>query len=437
MPHRLRLRLLADYLSATRNEIAVDEMYLRMAHVQADQVGYLPRVPRWVGRAVRAPALTRTVWRMAWLIWLAGGAIVFFALEYLKFARLQRRSAVLTAAAAPGVEEGAVLGFSTRVCDILHQPQFAGMPKVWVTMPWAWQHSLPQDARERPMLTLVNHSDLRQAFIDAVTATYALGRDAARSKWALHSYTALRWFLARRAIDRISGPLVTTEHFDRWAVLADRSIRAGRRHGAKAYNRHLVLIQHGALGGLGSEPSSRDSLLRLPVRLSCVDELYVYNATEEESFRSGVLATERRDRPLTVNYFKSVIKLSGDISSSRLRILFVGHPICEQFQTACYHELQKKSVFDAYYKPHPKAPMSRGMAAVGWAIIYNPKVFPRVDLLISYPSTLVIEYGDNGIPASVHPISITREELPYFLDQTQGLIASNIHTDCRLPGRTE
>lgn len=426
MPHRLRL--LADYLGATRNEIAVDEMLLGMAHVQADQVGYLPRVPRWVGRAVRAPALTRTVWRLAWLIWLAGGAIAFFALEYLKFARLQRRSAPTTAAATPGVGEGAVLGFSTRVCDILHQPQFAGVPKVWVTMPWARQHVLPQDALERPMLTLINRSDLRQAFIDAVTATYALSRDAARSKWALQSYTAFRWFLARRAIDQISGPLVTTEHFDRWAVLSDRSVRAGRRHGAKGHNRHLVLIQHGALGGLGSATTSRDSVLRLPVRLRCVDELYVYNATEEASFRSGVLATERRDRPLTVNYFKSAIELSGDISSSRLRILFVGHPICEQFQAAVYHELQKKTVFDAYYKPHPKAPMSGGMAGVGWTIIDNPQVFPRVDLLVSYPSTLVIEYEENGTPASVHPISITREELPVFLNQTRELIESSRHT---------
>lgn len=433
MPHRLRLRLLADYLGATRNEIAVDEMFLGMAHVQADQVGYLPRVPLWVGRAVRAPALTRTVWRLAWLIWLAGGAIAFFALEYLKFARLQRRSAAPHAAAAPAVGEGAVLGFSTRVCDIVHQPQFAGVPKVWVTMPWAPQHVLPQDALERPMLTLVNRSDLRQAFMDAVTATYVLGSDMVRSKWALQSYTAFRWFLARRAIDRISGPLVTTEHFDRWAVLADRSVRAGRRHGTNGHKRHLVLIQHGALGGLGSATTSRDSLLGLPNRLRCVDELYVYNATEEASFRSGVLVTERRDRPLTVNYFKPAIELSGDISSSRLRILFVGHPICEQFQTAAYHELQKKTVFDAYYKPHPKAPMSGGMAGVGWTIIDNPQVFPRVDLLVSYPSTLVIEYEDQGIPALVHPISITREELPDFLNQTRGLIESSSHTT----GQTE
>jgi hypothetical protein len=265
---------------------------------------------------------------------------------------------------------------------------------------------------------LVGRGDIFQALINAILVTYALARHPNRSKWTLQSYTAFRWFLVRYAIDRISGPLVIAEHFDRWAVLIDRSIRESRRKTIFDSGRRLVLIQHGALGGMRMD----NAPLKLPIKLGCVDMLYAYDESEEDLFRNSILISRRIDQSLRVEYFKPSIKLSGEPISSRPRILFVGHPICEHFHAALYCGLKEAGDVDFFYKPHPKASMSSDMAKFGWKIIYNSEIFPRVDLLIAYPSTLVIEYKESGIEALVHPIDIRIERLPEFISHAHKLI---------------
>ena len=73
--------------------------------------------------------------------------------------------------------------------------------------------------------------------------------------------------------------------------------------------------------------------------------------------------------------------------------------------------------FEIYYKPHPKAPMSASMETLEWKIIKEANIFPRVDLLVSYPSTLVIEYETAGIPASVHSLDASIDELTQFVEK--------------------
>ena len=77
--------------------------------------------------------------------------------------------------------------------------------------------------------------------------------------------------------------------------------------------------------------------------------------------------------------------------------------------------LRDKYDFRAYYKPHPTAHMSESMRQLGWSIIDNPSMFPAVDLLISYQSTLVVEYAGSGVPAAVHAINLENEKSIDFL----------------------
>ena len=421
MTRLLRMRLIADYLAATRNEIAVDEMLLKLAHLTPTKVGYLPRVPHWLSKGLRAPRLTRVVWRLSWVLWLAGGALAYFALELLKFKQLHQRIGELPPQDVP-LAEGAVLGFSTRVCDVADIKRFPWLPTVWLICPWAPQHCLPKNALELPLMSLLTKSDLNEAFFCALRSTYALARKPTTARWSLQGYTALRWFMVRRAVDKLSGVLVTTEHFDRWAVLVDRSVRTARV--ARGLPRKLIFIQHGALGGLGNAENYSDDPFQLPARISCANELHTYNSNEEDIFRRNVFSTNQRQSTLTVHYFSPTITITGELTAGRPQLLFVGHPLCETFQSNAYYALRKVLDFDAFYKPHPKAPMSAAMANIGWTIIENPLIFPKVDLLISYPSTLVIEYEGLGIQASVHPLDIGLEALPRFIGQLLAKIKS-------------
>lgn len=81
-----RQQMLVDYLDATDNEIAVDQMLFGMAHTSPERVGYFPRVSRWVGKAKTHPFLATLVWRVLWISWLCGGAIVFFLFDFLRLA---------------------------------------------------------------------------------------------------------------------------------------------------------------------------------------------------------------------------------------------------------------------------------------------------------------------------------------------------------------
>ena len=38
-------------------------------------------------------------------------------------------------------------------------------------------------------------------------------------------------------------------------------------------------------------------------------------------------------------------------------------------------------------------------------------MFPRVDLLISYPSTLVSEYAEQGVPTVMHSMDVTPDQI--------------------------
>ena len=408
-----RQQMLVDYLDATDNEIAVDQMLFGMAHTSPERVGYFPRVSRWVGKAKTHPLLSTLVWRVLWISWLCGGAIVFFLFEVLRLL-LHCKNAKRLLLREIHLMDGAVLALSTRVCDVITPAIFPGLPKAWVTLPWAPQHRLPRDAKEFSLMNLVNWRDLFEAYLDAVYATYKMTKDSVRLNWVLQSYTAFRWFLVRRVVDRIAGTLVMAEHFDRWAVLVDRSVQLACK---QSLSKRLVLIQHGALVGLdgGNQP---DNFLSLPARLTSVKELHVYSCKEEDAFRAAVFAQNDTTNSLVVHYFKPVITLQGAVKSKIPRVLFVGHPLCEKFHVSVYKVLHELLKVDAFYKPHPKAPMSAEMAEIGWEIIETESQFPRVELLISYPSTLVIEYEGEGIHASIHPLNIEKTSLDEFIDKT-------------------
>lgn len=413
MVSRARLRLMADYFAATRNEVAVDEIFLTLLKMNATEVGHFPRVPHWIDLATHRPYLTRTLSRIARAVWLAGGSVLFFIWEYLKFSYLHHSIGARTFTATTG----AILGLSARVFDVVTPVKFPRFPQTWLTLPWVPVPGLPEGANELPMLSMLDRSDLLSALADAVTVTQRVKRNRCLSPWGMQTYTAFRWFLVRRAVDRLSGPLVTTEHYDRWAVLVDRAVRECRR--ATDSRKLLIVVQHGAMAALNEEGHIGESFLNLPTRLRQVDELHAYNGDEAAAFQANVFALGNVSRMLKICFFKPTIELTGEAISDRPRLLFVGHPLCEFFHVEVFKKLTIWKNIEVYYKPHPKAPMSTSMAGINWKIIKEEKFFPRVDLLISYPSTLVVEYENVGIPAAVHSLDASIDDLAKFISKTK------------------
>lgn len=414
---RARKKVASDFLEATENEIFLDKLLFSLGGANPGKLGYFPRPTKWVSLGKRHPTASFLAWQLVRLAWLGGGGVAFFLWQYLRLRpsvgfRKNRSSEHLE-------DSGYVLALSTRVGDIIHADNIPALPANWVTLPWVPLRQIPANVNAVGLMELLDAGDLARALFDAICSIYVLRNRHQTSPWVLQTYTAFRWFAVRAAIDKLPGDLLMAEHFDRWAVLVDGSARCqwfvDRASGIRR-KRKLTLVQHGSLGSLGNNNIGAVSNFDLPRKLHAVTHLYAYDHRQEMEFKNSVLSAESLGG-LKISYYQSRIKLRQAKDYAGMKILFVGHPVCEALHMHLYESLRTSFEFRAYYKPHPLSPMSAKASAINWEIIKEPDNFPEVDMLISYPSTLVVEYSGEGISAIVHPIDLS-------IDASQDLLIS-------------
>ncbi|AHB78455.1 MULTISPECIES: hypothetical protein [Pandoraea] len=402
------LRLVCDYLRALRNEIAVDIRTIELSGLDPSRYGKLPRPSRWIAKVGRFAFLTRLAQYVIGPTWHFLGPWLF---------RHQCRAAREGRVAAHKVEfdaAGQVLAFSIRAQDIVRPQHVDPAPKQWIEMPWLPLSDLPSGAEVIPVMSLLDSAELDRSLFLATLAHRALWRRRGMSGWELQSFTAWRWFLMRLAVDKLPGPLLTVEHFDRWAVLADSSVRQSRY---RRPTRRLTLVQHGSVNADSTPPGLG---FHLPTRLNAVSHLRVYSAADAEIFKVQILSRHCTDRGLTLSFYSPRVSLTTMTApGSAPSILFVGHPLCESAHCALLAALRKEGEWQVFYKPHPTAPASHRARELSWTVVDGRVVFPRVDLLISYPSTLVAEYATHGIPAVVHSMDV---RVPEILERVPEII---------------
>ncbi len=408
----LNKRWIVDYLQATDNEILLDQNDYRFLNLSPDSCGYLPRPTKWVGRIAPRFWISRLAWCIGNLVWRCGGAAAFHWKQFLQY-RAYASALPRGDATAASCRQFA-LAFSTRATEVINTHSVPDFSACWVTFPWA-SVNLPADARRVDAFSLLSAEDLRRAWRHAAASSRILSRRARTRKWGLLSYTAFRWFAVRAALDKLDGAFFMAEHYDRWAILADGLARQRIRQGCKA---PLALIQHGRVEGMsgGAQQQTPQFHLTLRRRLKAVSALYVYDQPSEQIFRESILSAGCLARGVTVRHFRPQVTLQDHLALAQdsVGVLFVGHPACETLHARLFDALRQHYPLTAFYKPHPLMPMSAEMAERGWIVITEKNYFPRVSFLISYPSTLVVEYAAAGIPAAVHPITLAAENCHEF-----------------------
>lgn len=400
-----RKRLLVQYRQATRNEIAIDEQAARYAGTSPATIGHIPRPGLWMGKAgldsrVSRPlsAILATAWRLTRGL----------PLHVLKAATLAMHARHVGGFTEPTVRDRVGLALSRRAMEVISVSAVPDAPVVWIVPPWVDAEGLGKDRTLVDATALLTPSDFLDALGLALAATSAMAKDLRQSRWILQSYTAVPWFCLRIALSRVEGRLFMAEHFDRWAVLADqRAVEARRqaRGGPAKPKTTLALMQHGEVASLSGD---EEECAVLPYRLDAVSELLVYDGAAEHIFRTRIL-TARCASGVVVRYFQPSIALFETPDDGAVRILFVGHPICAQLHVAIHGALAGHSPIQAYYKPHPAAGSADISREQSWNMLNNQSGFPRVDMLVAYPSTLVREYAMHGIGAFVHPLNVDKD----------------------------
>lgn len=393
------LRLVVDYLRAVRNEVAVDRHIVSMAGLNPDAFGKIPRPARWIGKMRRFPLLSRLLQHISLPLWYVLGPALYAR-------HLRQIKGSLSSTKSPHFDvAGQILGLSQRSTDIVHERHVPNMPRQWLELPWMPLSGLPSEAEVIPAIALLDEEDIARSLVLASLAHRALQSRHELRGWGLQSYTAWRWFFARLAIDKLPGPLLTTEHFDRWAVMADASVWASR---LRRPGRFLTVMQHGAVN---AGTSLRALGIELPTKLRAVTHLHVYTPEDAEVFTREILSVTCRQRGVQITFFRPFITLTEVVDAQIPSVLFVGHPLCADTHMMLASALITARVgIRVLYKPHPTTGAGKAADYVAWTLVQGRTTFPRVDAVVSYPSTMVGEYAAHDIPTIVHSMALPPDQ---------------------------
>lgn len=387
--------VMSSYLDAIRNEVFIDETALTLARCDVERYGHIPRPSKWISRCRNHPKLTKTISAIVKCAWKLGLAHIFFAVQCARTLLALRASRRSTIAPAPETTEYRLV-MSARAAEIFAKIEEPDDTCIWVTFPWV-EVNIPAGVRRLDLLESLTRSDVWYALTSAWAAIAVVSRHAQLKPWVLQTYTAYQWFLSYLFVRRLQGRKVMAEHFDRWAVLADRA--AGADILADAGNCGLILLQHGVVSSLSKEMD----LTAMPCKLRNVTHLVAYDDASVEIFRRAIFSSHTAGA-VVATIRPPTISLTA-IARKSISILFVGHPLCEIFHKWLYENMQHVDI-SVFYKPHPLAGFDPAMKTVGWDFVTEKAEFPSVDFIVSYPSTLVAEYEQSGIPSFTHPLNI-------------------------------
>lgn len=408
-----RLRMVAEYLASVRNEIAIEVAFLQAVGKPPDHCGNMPRSPRWLTLSKSALGAVRACAPLVRCAWSLLGFWAFLVVQWI-----QTRSKVCGTGSRPDnlpAPAMCIFGVSDRAFQAISSTALKDTKLTRLYCPWIapaiHAHSDPSSIR---LLDLLDRSDLWTCLRLARMAHVRLLRTRALRTSILQDYTAFRWFMTRIALTRVSTHWVTTEHYDRWAVLLDGVVKEARRSDRlppSSENHGFTLIQHGSL-----DPLSGAGLLpvfpALSYRLSCVSRLHVYSTETGEGFKRYVLSKRGAEQLKELQLFKPTILLSSMEPADADKVVFIGHPACEAFHLGVLAQLQTKPGIHCVYKPHPRSPMSRKAAGASWQVVKEPSFFPECRLAIAYPSTLALEYREAGVPVLQHDMDEPLENAP-------------------------
>lgn len=405
---RRDLECMVVYMKSVENEICLDQGIYALCGLSAKDLGYLPRPAKLLNRLAGRQGLVRMVAGVVRMLWRNGAAMLFFAREWLMLSAHVRRLATVEVAEA----REAAFCSGNRSVEVI-RAALPGRGLAWLTLPWAPVEAGKVQGPVVDVFALLDSNDLRRAFCLSVRAVAVLARRPRTRDWVLQSYTAMRWFCVYLALEKAGfDHLLTADHFDRWALLVDGLVsrQRVRGRGAKALEVQLTLVQHGDVRSLDQPASSQSRLpFVLRYKLNAVTQLYVFDDHSRQVFENDILSRRCLARGVEIQRYSPSIDLVSLPAEHKVKVLFVGHPICESIQIELFKCLMEAFEVTVYYKPHPTAGMSALARSQGWTVIDDKRIFPAVDLIVSYPSTLVQEYAGQGIGAVMHPLQSQEE----------------------------
>ena len=408
---------------AAKNQFVFDCFYYSLLGLPSEKFNGLPRPSKWANRGKNVRKLLRLFSLPFAFFWSYFFCYIYILFEFTT-CLIQRKRVNLSATFESKFVAYAVCD---RACVSILQACENKDSLFWLVPPKCElsrkvEESLGASAVH--VASILSVGDILRSCMKALAAHYYLVKKNG-ARLGLQSYALPEWMLTYAATNLISpGKIFIAEHHDRWAVMADSYCTDMKESGKDC---SVELVQHGLeyretyekIDGFTAGEG-------LPYRLRSVASIYVYNEEQLHTFKKNILCERLGNAtPLQVNYLKHEIKL-GEIKASDFSILFVGHPICRTFHISLLRALKKKTTAVCFYKPHPAAKEKHEIQGVDWIVIDDPGFFPKVDLVVAYPSTLVNEYATHEIPSVVHDIQAEAVNVQSILEKIMNVMKSGM-----------
>lgn len=213
----------------------------------------------------------------------------------------------------------------------------------------------------------------------------------------LQCYSAYRFFLVQEFfITRRPDEIITSHHYDRWAILIDRFVAEF----AAVKKIKFTLIQHGLERADFLNEIHSFGFFK---KISNINFLWVYSEDQSKLFLNYIVDNSLTDNITVRVLSKKRIVLDEIFDDNKVpKILFIGHPVYDEIQYKLYKSLVERYSVHCYYKPHPTTmhDIDR-LRQCGWTVVEDNS-FPNVDFYVSYYSTLAIQYDEAGKTGFIH-----------------------------------
>jgi len=400
------------FVFAAKNQQVFDRLYYKLLGLTADEFNVLPRPTKWANKNLLITRVFKFISKEIAFFWCYFFSYIYMTIRSMAYLTVKRNVETL----AKQNVDTVVFAVCNRTCAVLSQIVSSDLENIiWITPPKLKLSEIALKRVGKGVIDAASILSLRDR-IEAIKQAFLTHRYLVAEygiNLGLQSYVIVEWMLMLWATAVVAPKKVlTTEHHDRWAVLADFYCSISKEKDRAC---ELELAQH----GIEHESTYQkiETIIqerKLPYRLKNISKIYLYDREQLAIFKKHII-NERLTQGVdfSVEYFLPKINLTECLDNIP-QVLFIGHRICEEFQIKIYDLLFSKEKITCFYKPHPTAKSSKKAKSVGWRFIFDEEFFPSVDLVISYPSTLADEYKTMGIPSLMHSISASEECLDDF-----------------------
>jgi hypothetical protein len=401
--------LFKDYQAACENQLQIDLSFFRQLDLDPGTYYLAPRPDVWFSK-LKYPLRFKALFLLFSKSWkFLGSYLYILVMFFLTLGRFIKFHSGENKELCYEQYNNVFFTFCSKSLQIAKDDGLGIQPDLIVDFTGEINEQISGDRLVLNHYLLINFRDIVHSLFKSLKFNYLFQKQA-KGFWVLESYTVYNWVLTGVLVDKFKGNFIISEHYDRWAVLVDSCI-SNRKAQAKCLNT-ITLIQHGIVQSLNGNESVFN--LNLPYKLKNIRYLYVYDQESLIFFENNVLMTLAK-KTMDVCFFSPLIKLTN-LSCEKFSVLLVGHPVCLNFHIALCIYLSKNG-FNIYYKPHPATKCSLDkLRASECILIVEKEAFPKVDYLISYPSTLTLEYEQHSISSYVHPLFIDESSYEeYFI----------------------